>query len=207
MSAAAKCLQVMLALFNMLFLVFGILVCVSGGYVFSADEVTDEQRTTSIALLVIGGLSIVIGLFGTCGAFCRSRGLLLTYAVLVILLILAQCIAGGLSISASQDQGRMAQYSDRLWTNMNNDLRNQFQKTNNCCGYNILMDRPGDQCPANVGVVIPCRSQFQDFVTRGFQMAGVYSFVAVVCELVAVTIAFILAFDERKRLQGYGRGW
>jgi hypothetical protein len=207
MSASAKCLQAMLALFNLLFLAFGILVCISGGYALNSDgEQTNQAKNISITILAVGATSVVIGVFGVCGAFCRSRALLITYAAMVILLILAQCVVGGLSFAGSQDQSRMTNYSAQIWTNMSNDMRNKFQADKNCCGFSNALDQAGTQCPA-AGAKIPCAPEFTSFVTNAFEFAGIYMFVAVGCEIVAVIMAFILAFDDRKRLTGYGQAW
>ena len=43
--------------------------------------------------------------------------------------------------------------------------------------------------------------KFQEFVTKEFQMAGVYNFVTIVCESIAV---IILTFDERKDTDAAG---
>lgn len=168
--------------------------------------VCDDIKFRDIsALLGVGAASILIGIFGILGTFCRSKAILVFYAVLLCVVFILQIIFGGLTIATSSDTEKVAAYSNVVWEGMNNDLRNAFQKQNKCCGFSLATDRPGDNCSIP-WLINPCESYVEASVTSVIRQTGIYAFVSAAVELGAIIIAFILAFDDEKRVQGYGRG-
>jgi hypothetical protein len=148
-------------------------------------------------------VTVFIGILGIFGTFCRSRCLLISYTIILCLLIVAQCIAGGLSLTTSSDQSKVSSYSTRAWSAMTDDMRNQFQSTYSCCGYNVPLDRPGSNC----ATVIPCSNQMQNQVANAFKSTGIYLFVSAAIQLFGVVVAIVLTVDEGKRTSGYGHSW
>lgn len=114
---------------NLIFLVLGIVVIIAGAY--NIESTTDSNSAvfqTSIAIMVAGGLSIALGLFGIMGALCRNSCMLVTYIVLLSLLVVVQCVLGGLALSYGESDDKISEFSRTIWMSMGEDTRNLFQE-------------------------------------------------------------------------------
>lgn len=207
MSASAKLLQIILILFNVAFLALGIVIVVSGAYYLdNTDQAQDPggAHNTGLSLVVMGAVTILVGLMGCCGAFCRSRGLLIVYSVLLTALVVAQCVFGGMAISNSNNGDTVDQYARSYWSGAPLQTRIDYQQNNKCCGYNFpspdFIQTKYDLLGAG-----PCgpllRKQFSTMLLDG----GVYLFVAAACEVLAIIISMVLIFDQSRRDSGFHR--
>ena len=205
MSLAAKCLQVILAVFNLVFLAFGVLLIVGGSTLFhsAAGNQSTEAYTNGLAVMIIGGVSVLIGLFGCFGAFCKSKFLLILYTILVGLLIIAQCVLGGFAMAAVDNDQKISNFAQSVWNSMTPDMRTQYQKDNKCCGY-LLPDLTGAANGQCGGVAI-CAPILKDQLESLIKLSGIYLFVAAGVELVSILIAIILIVDDEKREAGWGQ--
>ena len=197
MSTAGKLLQVLLVGLSLIVLGLGVAVCALSVFMQS------DESVLAPSILVIGVFTLLVGIFGAVGACCRSKSLLSTYAALTIVLILAQCVTGGLSISTSQDDDHMLVHSSQIWSRLPNELRNSYQSQNNCCGFTLPIDRPGDNCRLR----FPCAVRFMDTVQSSFYSVGILLVVAAVLEVIAVIIALVFVIDSSKRVSGFGRAY
>ncbi|EDW46701.1 protein late bloomer [Drosophila sechellia] len=83
MGCATGTIKYSLFLFNALWAMLGILVLIFGGLGWGA-----MPDSYAIGILVLGGIILVISLFGCCGAVRESPRMLWTYATLLLILLL-----------------------------------------------------------------------------------------------------------------------
>lgn len=178
-------------------------VVVNASYFIASIKDFSEDTTNvsiSITAAVVGGIAIVIGLLGAVGAFTRSKGFLTIYAVLLIVLAVVQCVAGGLALGLVGNRNRLDSIGSSIWENMAQDSKLNFQNNNSCCGYRNLADRPAGLCVALSG----CGNAFVDSLGNILQAAAICMFISFGLEVFAVIIALVLIFDDRRRERGYG---
>lgn len=207
MSAAAKCLQCLLAVFNIVLLIFGILVCVSAAYYVQTAQQSSTASSTGIVLAVVGGFMLLLALFGCIGSFFRSRCSLIVYVVLLGLLIIAQLVIGGIAVATADNDEKVRTIGSDIWNGLTASQRLDFQKKYECCGYANGGDRATD--PLSCGITFPvgCQKTVTDAVSSTMEASGIYLFIAAGCQLIAGGIALVLVFDENKRKSGFGRGY
>ncbi len=151
-------------------------------------------------------MSVLVGFFGCVGAFSRSKGLLVSYACVLAVLILIQIILGGIIIGYSGNEDKIREYGSQLWDVLSADQRSEFQKSNDCIGYALLIDRPGPEIPITVNIS-PCAPAVVKTIKYLMRGTGVYLFITAVLEMFAGAIAFVLIRDENKRMQGFSYGY
>ncbi|KAI3658922.1 hypothetical protein MP638_003165 [Amoeboaphelidium occidentale] len=212
MSCAAKCLQVVLALFNIAFLAVGIVITITGGaWLALLNSPNNPVYNFAIATTVIGAVVIIAGFFGTIGACCRAKCTLILYTIFLGLLIIAQIAAGSYALAVSNDSAKVEELSKTAWNSLNTTQQAQFQQDFKCCGYSSPLDSPDLRCTVIIdgsGVSVPsCGSKIQNTVKMTLNNAGIYMFVSAAIELVCLIIAIILIVDDDKRKSGYGRAY
>lgn len=130
--------------------------------------------------------------------------MLITYATLLALVMVAQIIAAILAFQTANDQQKVTDFATGAWQTMPLDLKNKFQSSFSCCGFRTAFDRPGDNCAT---LFNPCRDEMERELTAGLRSSAIYLLVTAGSQLFGILLATILAMDERKRVQGYGQGW
>jgi hypothetical protein len=204
MSASAKCLQAMLAIFNLALLIFGILIIAVSSYLIQ-NGTEGDSRTAGLGLAIVSSLMTVIGFFGIVGAFCRQKCALIMYTVLLGFMIVIQLVGGGIALATAYNNDKVDSISRSVWNEFSTSQKESYQKSNNCCGYWNLADGGvfQDFCFISGG----CRSVLMDAVQGYLKKSATFMFVGAACEFVAAAIAFILITDTEKRYNGYGRAF
>lgn len=175
-------------MFNLVYIIFGGLVLYSGVN-------TNGQEYQNIGIVMAGIASVFLGICGCCGAFFKSKGPLIIYSTLLIILVVSQCVLGTMTMIASGDHEFVEKSASSTWDSMSNEDKNSFQAANYCCGYSSMVDRQGSLCTQ----FDSCREDLNNSVRLLLKSLGLYMFVGAGCEVITVSIALILAFsDDRK---------
>jgi hypothetical protein len=115
---------------------------------FSFQFVTDFLSDTPLyqAIAAIGLFIVVLSLLGCVGAYYEIKWLLILYAIILFLLLVAQ-LACGIYIYSLQSQA--SEYIQKAWAATPNALRVQVQNTYACCGLFSYNDTSaGQPCPS-----------------------------------------------------------
>jgi hypothetical protein len=200
MSAAAKCLQAMLAIFNLAYLALGIVIVLAGGglLVVTNSSSTGASRdlfNIGIGLTVVGAVIILVSLFGTIGACCRARCSLMFYFVLLVLMAAAQIAIGSYSLALAQNDAKINEFAQSSWQSMNSTQQADFGEKYDCCGFDMCLLQK------------PCGPVLEDQIQTSLNKGGIIFFACVGVEFFAGAIALILFFDESKRTSGFGRSY
>ena len=199
MSASSKCLQILLAIFNLAFLIFGIIVLTSGVSILMRADADSGAHGTGVGLLSIGATGVIIGVFGCIGGFLRSKMALILYCVLLICLIIVQIVLGSVSLSSTVDDGKIKEFSTAIWKGMDVNARNAYQEHYECCGYRTIIDGlPDLKCPIE-GVLRPCANVLEEQVRYAVRGSSIFLFVSAIIEVIAVIISIILIVDNDRR--------
>lgn len=146
-------MKAILVIINSIVILSGLALLVSGGvYLSKAHEYFDVEelaqyssdiKPIAIPLMVIGGILLVVGLVGCCGAISGKHGLLNVYIIVVIITVVVEvavcvyCVVKKDSILEASVEG-----GEYLVNNVNhgnatdNDIKaiNSIQYLLSCCG-------------------------------------------------------------------------
>jgi hypothetical protein len=197
-----KVLQILLVVFNLIAMLFGILLI--AGYVSVSKGVsnTSELHAFSMGSVGAGAAALIIGATGLVAACCRSRCSLILYGIVLMALICIHLYIGGVAADYTLNKGKVKASLNDTWNSMTKIERLQVQQNNGCCGFDSLTDRNVDVCDAKAN---PCAPILIQNTTKAMKEAAAYSFIAVVVELVAMSISFYLSSHPEKMLSGYGK--
>ncbi|KAH8391236.1 hypothetical protein KR215_009252 [Drosophila sulfurigaster] len=132
MGCATGTIKYSLFLFNALWAILGIVVIVFGGLGVGA-----MPQYYAIGIMVLGGVILLISLFGCCGAIRESCRMLWTYVTL--LLILLVLIIAAIVLNPRDTFKKYAiQVVEQQWQQelTKPGSMDFIQKTNSCCGRN-----------------------------------------------------------------------
>ncbi|ESN96567.1 hypothetical protein HELRODRAFT_163644 [Helobdella robusta] len=73
-----KCLQVVVAILCILQFILGVIFLIMGGVGLNKSGSGAETKSAAIFLLVVGGVIVVVALFGLCGAIIKHACLLIS---------------------------------------------------------------------------------------------------------------------------------
>ncbi|XP_001360181.1 protein late bloomer [Drosophila miranda] len=215
MGCATGTIKYSLFLFNALWAILGILVLIFGGLGWGA--MPDQY---AIGILVLGGIILLISLFGCCGAVRESPRMLWTYvSLLVVLLVLIAAfivlnprdVFKKYALQTVEDHWQLEQTQPGSM-----DL---IQKTYSCCGRNSAQDYleisywnasvPNSCCKDNncvnplnlyaVGCISKVEEAFSDEATTSRYLEwGLLGF-----DVVILSLAIILAIHYTNRRRRY----
>ncbi|XP_015110302.1 23 kDa integral membrane protein isoform X2 [Diachasma alloeum] len=149
MDCGSSCIKYLLFIFNFIFVLCGLALLIPGILVEtnlgSIDQATAESigqiEGAAIAIIVIGSIIFVIAFFGCCGAIRESHCMVVTYAVLLLTILVIQV---GIAIWAfvSLKNVEASTLTNSLKTPVNNYWRDEnsrlemdlIQETLHCCG-------------------------------------------------------------------------
>lgn len=151
LSGGAKCVKYILFLFNMLFLLAGLALIIVGALVLVHGKDVSFSTAAStgpagIFIIVIGSIVFLVSFFGCAGAINNNYCMVLTYAVLLILLLIAE-IAGVITGFVLKDKIKDTVLNEMMKTIVHYDptnathsdtmVWNKTQQEFMCCGvYN-----------------------------------------------------------------------
>lgn len=144
--AGNKCAKYLLFAFNLLFVLAALALIVVGALALpKSDSFTDILFKAGIFLIIIGGIAFIVSFFGCCGAIKENRCMLITFAVLlvvILLLCLAATIFGFMYRHKAKETANdiLLSYIKEYNATVDNPAKNaidKFQKDHACCGsYN-----------------------------------------------------------------------
>ncbi|CAH8593020.1 unnamed protein product [Schistosoma rodhaini] len=159
MKGCIQCLRVILVVFNFLVVLIGLSVLGFSVYIYLEPEAQDiilasgQQHAVQImlyGLMGIGGITLVIALFGCCGAYHESQCLLGTYFTILIVIFATQVT--GATLGYLYREEIMKYVDDRMREGIEeySMLRDQrenpvpfmdsIQRMLRCCGVNGYED-------------------------------------------------------------------
>lgn len=229
MDCGGVLVKYVLFIFNILFVVCGILLIVFGSILVSHIQQvgsiaqTFEANSVPIAILVLGCVIFIISFLGCCGAIREDSCCTMTYSVLMLVLFLAQV---ALVILVWTQRAKFLNYMDKvvntIWKQQKTDQKvmDALQLTFNCCGlssaadYTLNLDSvPNSCCGANAitcnmleALKKPgCEEAFISFWDKSINIVRYAGLGVAAVELVAFIFACCLANQVRnsKRRANY----
>ncbi|XP_046745256.1 CD63 antigen-like [Diprion similis] len=151
LSAGSRCVKYLMFIFNLLFVISGILLISLGSTILAVYHEYHYFLDTKFfsvpsLLIAIGVIIFLIAFFGCCGAVRENYCMVVTFATLLILVFILE-LSGGISGYVLRSQAKeivtekmnssMAEYKKNTEITI---LWDQVQKTFVCCGTNEAKD-------------------------------------------------------------------
>jgi len=154
MGCAIATVKYLLFFFNLVFALCGLAILIAGALTYAnidkadyfMDKVHNEVNFTAspIALMVVGSIIFVIAFFGCCGAVRESHCMIVTFAVFLLAILIAE-IAIGIVVFVKMDgdgwkqavEDGIKEKFDKYQQDDNNPLNQEidnFQRNLECCG-------------------------------------------------------------------------
>ncbi|XP_014102812.2 23 kDa integral membrane protein [Bactrocera oleae] len=221
MDCGGVLVKYVLFLFNILFVVCGILLIVFGSILVShVQQVgsiaqTFEANSVPIAILILGCVIFIISFLGCCGAIRENTCCTMTYSVIMLVLLLVQI---ALVILVWTQRAKFLNYVDQIvesiWKQHKTDQKvmDALQLTFNCCGvdgatdYTLNLESvPNSCCGTNAAscnmldaIKRPgCKQAFHSFWDKSINIVRYAGLGVAAIELVAFIFACCLANQVR----------
>ncbi|XP_011205581.2 23 kDa integral membrane protein [Bactrocera dorsalis] len=229
MDCGGVLVKYILFIFNILFVVCGILLIVFGSILVSHIQQvgsfaqTFEANSVPIAILILGCVIFIISFLGCCGAIREDTCCTMTYSVIMLVLLLVQI---ALVILVWTQRAKFLKYVDQIvetiWEQHKTDQKvmDALQLTFNCCGVDGATDYtmnlesiPNSCCGTNAvscsvldAIKKPgCEEAFHSFWDKSINIVRYAGLGVAAIELVAFIFACCLANQVRnsKRRANY----
>uniref|UniRef100_A0A0K8TP69 Tetraspanin n=1 Tax=Tabanus bromius TaxID=304241 RepID=A0A0K8TP69_TABBR len=216
MSCGISVIKYILFLVNIICAIAGIALIALGAVVITQAkhlQGADVKGINVVAGFIIGlgCLIFIIAFFGCCGAIRESHCMTMTYAIVLLILLIAE-IAVIAYVFISNTKG--GEIFDDLWKNRDKpEIQasiNAIQSFVGCCGRDSPLDYglslPKSCCPESENVfscVVAsakqngCHHAFEDFIKKNFKLLGFVGIGVAVFEAVAFIFACTLANHVR----------
>ncbi|XP_052060280.1 23 kDa integral membrane protein-like isoform X2 [Mytilus californianus] len=179
LGCGASIAKVILIIVNTIFLILGLGIGIAGlvfrfGTDLLGDEIKDAMKSLnvdvvgginvydiasslSLLLIIVGFFIFLVGGLGCCGACCQNRVLLVVYAIIVAILLIAQIVGVAMfaGFRSSFDDTFKTEFKKVLTTRYNQtgneDLTNSYDalfKLYKCCGVDSANDMPSQSLPS-----------------------------------------------------------
>lgn len=167
MNCGMECIKYLLFIFNFIFalgglaiLVCGVIIHLSVDYVIKAN-IEVPISSPAIVLIVIGAVIFIIAFFGCCGAIRESHCMIVTFAVLLLTLLVIQVAVASYIFLQNGNNVEQKIYKDleksiKQYFSSNEAIRTKVDSVQfvfQCCGYNSYTDYLND--PKNTQSIIP----------------------------------------------------
>ncbi|KAH8237210.1 hypothetical protein KR038_007049 [Drosophila bunnanda] len=216
-----------LFIFNILFVICGILLITFGSIMvssikdFSKFDETFTANSVAIIILVLGCLIFLVAFMGCCGAIRENACCLTTYSVVMLVLLVSQlALIIYVWIDHVQIQTSLEKIVQTIWDQRKTDslLLDTMQRSFKCCGLHGFADYgisyPASCCdsPSNgscgitqVATRPSCLSSIDSFWNTNVNIIKYAGLGVTVVELVAFIFACCLANQTRnsQRRQNY----
>lgn len=186
MGCGMTTVKYLLFIFNLFFALCGLAILIAGALTFAnidkvgyfVDRVQSEVSFTAspIALMVVGSIIFVIAFYGCCGAIRESHCMIVTFAVLLLVILIIQIAIGIVAFVTINREGWdvavkstitdiFAQFPNSSDTSANavRDEVNNLQRNLECCGLDgptYWVDRsfttPPEGCCINPAPAAKC---------------------------------------------------
>ncbi|XP_023291920.2 23 kDa integral membrane protein-like [Lucilia cuprina] len=219
MDCLANIVKYILYIFNLIFVICGILLIVLGSLMLKnigdfSDFPEANTETIPILIIILGCIVFVVAFFGCCGSIRESICCTTTYAVFMFILFALQvALVVWIFVKRQQFLNTMGEAVDKAWEkndSANGYPMNALQIALNCCGKTSYLNYGGNvpssccgtmtgECPQSVYVNKPgCRDTFVDFWATNTNIIRYAGIGVALVELVAFTFACCLASSIRK---------
>ena len=117
------------------------------------EDIIGMGSSVYLFFIIVGFVIFIVGGLGCCGAFCSNRVLLVLYAIIVFLLLIAQIAALFDGFKSPFDDALKTSFKKVLNLTYNgddDDLKNSFNalfQTYECCGAENYKDMPKNSLP------------------------------------------------------------
>jgi hypothetical protein len=223
-----NCVKYMVLIFNFLVFVIGIaILALSLSVAFSNDVknyfqgILNDAGASNVnlsqmyialyVLAAVGGLLMLTGFLGCCGAWCENSCLLAVFFSIILILFVAE-LGCGIAILVNKDgfkndlfkaiSDQMRKYPDGLSQEERDAIVN-MQKDFNCCGCNNVGDyplgkAPGDQCTNPLTMNQGCCNVVWNKAESQLAIVGGVAIGILVIELLAMIFSCILCQAFRR---------
>ncbi|XP_043271504.1 CD63 antigen-like isoform X2 [Venturia canescens] len=152
MSCAYGCARWLLFLFNFIFTLCGLAILIVGIIIHlqvkNVAEILEENVSfPAIALIVVGAIIFTIAFFGCCGAIRESHCMIVTFAMLLLTILVIQvaiAIFAFIKLQGVEKDVIRESYTkafDQYWTNEDDrKVIDWTQTTFECCGVDSYKD-------------------------------------------------------------------
>jgi len=214
LGCGASCVKCLVVFFNFLafasgaaILIAGVVFLVTGMKVAGVDTV--NIKVALYVAIAVGGIIMVLGFIGCCGALCESQCLLATFSTIMIILLLVQ-IAAAIFAFVFKDNMKGDLFKTSLeksyteaTTNQNTcDAWKLMQDSLKCCGTNGI-NAPNCNsggvrltCPSGANNT-PCYTALYEFWANSAMVIGIVFIVFAILELAAVIFSCCLCCSIR----------
>jgi hypothetical protein len=141
--ATRRCLGKILIALNFIFLVMGATIVGYGVHINRSKENKLTQDAVAIGVISMGALFLVLSTLGICGICLDSKGVLVTFEVLLIIMAGAQIAVAVIVLSHNGDASSLI---TDAWKAASDDTRDDMQNYFNCCGLTDMCDLKGPSC-------------------------------------------------------------
>lgn len=141
--AANKCAKYLLFVFNVLFVLAAAALVIVGAVL---QYHTSGPSKLAIFIIVIGGVSFIVSFFGCCGAIKENRCMLITFAVLLVVILLMCVVATIVGFIFRNKANEMADdmilsyIEDYANNSVIMKITDNLQKDHHCCGSSNYTD-------------------------------------------------------------------
>ncbi|XP_054156099.1 leukocyte surface antigen CD53-like [Oppia nitens] len=153
-SGGMSCVKYLLFAFNLVFVIFGILLLYGGFSTLTKfgshhfEVIIDAPNNVAIALIIVGFAIFVLAFLGCCGAIKENSCMLTTFSAIILVILLIELIGAGLIFAFRNKIDDLAktgineaikkynQTIDEPITAALDDIQHSFK----CCGANNASD-------------------------------------------------------------------
>ncbi|CAD7015430.1 unnamed protein product [Ceratitis capitata] len=213
-----KRLKFTLFVFNAICALTGVILIWFGAWLYSnISEVDVDNSETLIAtvITVLGTVLLVMSVFGCTATYMESKSMLISYAVILVILLVIQIFLVSISYTAASGSlsSGLQQGFDELWDKRNTNINTTlsfYEEWLQCCGKSsandyFLMDKiPPPSCCryrdcTNVLnlYVIGCEQRFGEYVSDKTSSFNIISWCLILTEFTGSVFACILVDSIR----------
>lgn len=215
----------LLFIFNFIFVLCGLAILVIGvivqigknNYSEHLNEITSNLTFPAITLIVIGSIIFVIAFLGCCGAIRESHCMIVTFACLLLTILIIQVAVAIFVFVAANNAGEIdfgKEYRTNVFDRYKNgneedkEIVNTIQEALQCCGVDSAKDFgtiigqpiPGSccgkkesNCDLSNAYTKGCASAIEDFFKHSLTVLGGIAIGIAVAELIGIIFALCLA--------------
>lgn len=221
-------IKFVLFVFNFLCALVGLTVLGIASWIFLKsnnlrDVLHGEVSGTVITMMVLGGVTLIIACLGCCGAVKEDPCYITTYAILLIIILLAQLAVAGVALYFFKARNFEQQLLKDLEGNFGDYEHHKatiddIQQSLQCCGFDGPLtfqgELPASCCsnPESVGQSCPraqafpkdCKGPALTEIKHCLKVVIITLFAIVGVELLCIICAFLVANSIRKQMRaGY----
>ncbi|OXU31611.1 CD63 antigen isoform X1 [Nasonia vitripennis] len=170
MSCASGCIKYLLFIFNFLFALGGLAILICGillQIAISDVKTATPEIPTSMpitVLIIVGAVIFIIAFFGCCGAIRESHCMIITFAVLLLTLLVIQVAVAAYAFVQFKGDDSKGKIEDLIHDMVNKyfddkkyqDAVNAMQTFAQCCGYNSYRDYTNNDKNINGSIPYSC---------------------------------------------------